>query len=1355
MATTIGRVEFVVGFDGKKMRKEADAIGDELGKAGDKAGKKFGDEFADGYDKSTSKMGTDAAKKLGDSGKLAGKSWSEEFDGIAQKNFRKMQSNLANTLNDGDLFADMLRGSDDFEKSIRGMHADLDRLGEEMISVKDANGDWTEQLVISAEEADRARNSIDGMAKQYIPLVEAERKAAAQTEDLNASYARFTRTISDKDVFRKLADDLGGVDKAFEKNKAKIEQSSAALGKSRLETERYVDALEKTRDSVEKTILAEEKAALSRNKTTTAASKASNSIKKMSKDVDRGSASMGILDKISDATMGKLHNAWAGMDRTVRLVMTLILSAGDQIAVLGSAVGAGLFAVGGAAVAAIAGVGALIPIFKSLSGDLKDLPDNMQGVAKEFRGLKVAFGDLGGTISAAAFPQLVGAFDDIKGTVKGLTPALALMGETVGKLGKKFANAIKPGTKGFEDLNDLLFQSVPHFESLAESAGTLLGSLVVGFGKANPLTEQFVGWIKRLVTQFDEFVRSDDFNNWVAEASATWTAFGGVLDAVGRSLNNLSNPEAAKRTRETLDDLARFVPTLEKIMEIFGNVNLIGLLAKALAEVGEALTPLLDALVLLSAALGEALMPIVESMAKALGVMATAITPVVVGMADFIDNLPPAVLEAIGVALAGIAVAVIGMKAWSGITGIVDSLATSLGKVAKQAGGMGKLAGIVGKAGFWGVLIAGAFAAGDALEDLYRNFRDFDGIASGAVENGATIESVWNSLGDSVFASATGVKRGLTDIDGALANQKNVGTGFMDTWGNIVATFSDVGQQSSQLAKVMGELDKPLASLAENNLPAAQKQFMAYAKELGITEDQYGQLLETTPEYAKVLEEMAKKQDGVATETDILNMAIGKLSPAQQKAEDATREHAEALAELQGKAVDTSGAIDDLASAISDFGSAQFDTRAATRDLNDAMRDFTDDLAENGASWDAAAGDFDTLTEAGSRQQGMLDDVAQSTLDSAAATLIQTGNLQSANDEYNRGRDALIAMLDPLMGGTEAAEAYVNQLGLTPEGLTTLIQTPGMEQALTDAGLYVDELGNIVPIVSTTVEVPGGQEAISTAHDLDSAFAVLPGVVPTEIDVTGVAPALANVTTVDEATGKLEKTTTTNVAMTGADGVVAAAGKIEGAVGAIPDKDVVALSETGSGAVVAGAGKVEAAVKKIPDTDKVALSETGGDKVVGSADAVKKAIEKIPQTWSTSIKLTGVDNAVSGAGDVEYAISRIKSKTVTITTNYVSNGAPAASGRIINSPQRLLVGEAGPEAIVPLNRALSRVDPSVRWLSALGQGKVPTQPMASGGVVGSGRTVNIEAGAIQVNGGPDPRRTAQEVVNRISERAVG
>lgn len=87
-----------------------------------------------------------------------------------------------------------------------------------------------------------------------------------------------------------------------------------------------------------------------------------------------------------------------------------------------------------------------------------------------------------------------------------------------------------------------------------------------------------------------------------------------------------------------------------------------------------------------------------------------------------------------------------------------------------------------------------------------------------------------------------------------------------------------------------------------------------------------------------------------------------------------------------------------------------------------------------------------------------------------------------------------------------------------------------------------------------------------------------------------------------------------------------------------------------------------------------------------------------------------------------------------------------ASGGIVTGPTRALVGEAGPEAIIPLNRPLSQVDPSVRALSALLQGRTDGQAFRGGGNT-------FAEGAIQVvTPYADPRLTAIEVMDALAAR---
>lgn len=85
-----------------------------------------------------------------------------------------------------------------------------------------------------------------------------------------------------------------------------------------------------------------------------------------------------------------------------------------------------------------------------------------------------------------------------------------------------------------------------------------------------------------------------------------------------------------------------------------------------------------------------------------------------------------------------------------------------------------------------------------------------------------------------------------------------------------------------------------------------------------------------------------------------------------------------------------------------------------------------------------------------------------------------------------------------------------------------------------------------------------------------------------------------------------------------------------------------------------------------------------------------------------------------------------------------------AAGTIATKPTLGIFGEAGKEAVVPLDRPLSQVNPDVRWLSAIAQGKASPATGTSGGVT-------IAEGAFQiVTPHANPALVAEAVVDRVA-----
>lgn len=117
------------------------------------------------------------------------------------------------------------------------------------------------------------------------------------------------------------------------------------------------------------------------------------------------------------------------------------------------------------------------------------------------------------------------------------------------------------------------------------------------------------------------------------------------------------------------------------------------------------------------------------------------------------------------------------------------------------------------------------------------------------------------------------------------------------------------------------------------------------------------------------------------------------------------------------------------------------------------------------------------------------------------------------------------------------------------------------------------------------------------------------------------------------------------------------------------------------------------------------------------------------------------NNIISVVNALIAAISRISFPS---PPSWLGSLPGFASGGIVNGPTRALVGEAGPEAIIPLNRPLSQVDPSVRGISALLQGRGGMSGTTAAGTV-------IEPGAVTiVTPYSNPALVANEVLDRLT-----
>lgn len=892
-----------------------------------------------------------------------------------------------------------------------------------------------------------------------------------------------------------------------------------------------------------------ERAAAATQQVKVAADKATASMDQHGKSVERASFHWKDLS----------HNT-----RQWTLIIGAVAAGIQDLAVLSSAAGAGILALGGALGSGVVGVGGLVAAFSVLGKDLADLPPHMQKVVKQFDDFKGSATGVRDTIASTAFVQMPDTFSKLSGTLDDLNPQFSHLGTVVGRTFDNFADGLKKGTAGFTELQKFISNATDDFDPLARAAGNWTVALLRGMNKANPMVDQLIGYIDKLGDRFDAFTRSNNFDTWVRNSMTTFSKFGGLLDATGRMLNDLVTPESIVRTQRFLDNLTAFMPNLGRLLDIIGRLDVFGLAASALNDFGVALEPIEPAVSKLAGALGESLPIAVGALADVLGGVLTVVAPLAEGFADIVDALPPEFLAGvtigIGLWAASAKIAAGATVVWAaaskGLAAVgLANLVTQMESAGTAAGGLtGKLKGLGGKAGLFGAIGVGVVIASNAFVDWMKKMQGVDDVMRNAVAGNKSFADSFNDYQKATGSSSTLFKN-ITDLDGALNDLDT-----NDFWRLTFNGFGTINADAQDLVNTLVDLDKPLTALANTNMDAATAQFSAYAAELGATDEQAMNMINRMDGFKQALVDAAGAQGMAATDANILKIALQDGTAAAQSQNDV-------INTLSGSMALSGSQVDILSDKLRKFADQNLTTRSASRDYQAAIDDLTQSVIDNGTT-------LDINTEQGRNNEAAIDDLATKTLRLRDETLKQTGSQVEANTVIAQGREELIKQLGQFGITGQAAQDYVDKLGLVPANITT-------------------------------------------------------------------------------------------------DMVV---------------KDFAARK----------------------DLDKF-ISDYSG--------------RKIP---------------------------------IYIQEMRTSSGRPVnpgmfATGGTVYGTTHAIIGEAGPEAVVPLNRPLSQVDPSVRALSAIAQGKVPA--LAGGGIGGApSKTVIFEAGSIVVQGADDPRRAAIETADEIARR---
>jgi hypothetical protein len=435
--------------------------------------------------------------------------------------------------------------------------------------------------------------------------------------------------------------------------------------------------------------------------------------------------------------------------------------------------------------------------------------------------------------------------------------------------------------------------------------------------------------------------------------------------------------------------------------------------------------------------------------------------------------------------------------------------------------------------------------------------------------------------------------------------------------------------------------------------------------------------------FASVMEKLLGPTIAVEDAAIALEQSIDDMAEALTGGSEATSLREQSEKELADAMKDTAEAAA-LRAAGDDAGAKAAEESAAAHRLN------ADEAVNEANALAEAAKTMDITTQAGRDNRAMLHDHAAALLEDASALLSQGVATGDINAQMILGREILTQNADAFGMTREEAELYATTLLGTPDLLRTVIEVPGLLDALLNAEdltVLFDKVSG-EPVTAQFQEM-GLDEGLAQSSEFKQLL----------IDI-----------------GAIEATP-----------VIDASGAV------IPQEQVDALN-TGFEAL----DQVESSpdIVEPPPTAQDAVTTLTTDLTTLDGMNVTPTIT-IPNLATTITKVETLDRLIRNLPNAAVAASQ---GNVSLPRG---TWPGSMAGEMINSPTFRRVGERGyREAIVPLDLPLNRVDPSVRQLAALLRGE-GSEVRLSGG-----KTINLTQHITPVTA--DPEAVATKVINRAA-----
>ena len=322
-----------------------------------------------------------------------------------------------------------------------------------------------------------------------------------------------------------------------------------------------------------------------------------------------------------------------------------------------------------------------------------------------------------------------------------------------------------------------------------------------------------------------------------------------------------------------------------------------------------------------------------------------------------------------------------------------------------------------------GVAIGGVVLAASAALDQFRKSVEDATVTSTELQNALVTTGNAKDVVAQAFQGTENIFDGF-DINTEKATQKfgqfidETGRAPDMRWMGSLGTY--LFALDPQADKARDRFEKMGEALNAMSAADASASLAMLRDEYRLTDETMSTMLDMMPAYKDQLTTQATELGRTSDNATLLELALSGVSSEQGEAAGTTDNTVQSLEQLAGVAAEVTEGITKVADEIRNFGSAQIDADRAAIDLQDKMRALNGILAEG-------SGSLDIFTEAGSRTQSALLDIAQGASEQAASMMDAGRSQEEANAILDETRQKLIDSRVALGEDAAAAELWASQ----------------------------------------------------------------------------------------------------------------------------------------------------------------------------------------------------------------------------------------------------------------------------------------------------------------------------------------